>query len=104
LVIFLLAAVFCGLGAVGLTLVLREAPPIARWNEAGVKPWACDLCMSFWCSAICLVVAAAAGEINPPQAFFSWMPAFVIAFAIVQRVRPVPMGGPPIDPPSGSDP
>jgi len=97
--IFLLAAVFCGLGSVGLTLVLRFLPPVSRWNEAGIKPWGCDLCMSFWCSALCLGVGAAAGEITPPQAFFAWMPAFVVAYGIVQRINPPPLGEPPVDPP-----
>jgi hypothetical protein len=40
------------------------------------------------------------GEISPSQAFMAWMPAFTIAFWTVQRIHPLPVGGPPIDPPS----
>lgn len=99
----LLAAIVAGLGAAGITLVLREQPHIARWNEAGIKPWACDLCMSFWTSLTCLAVGSAVREITWVEAFMAWMPAFVVAFWVIQRVRPAPLGGPPIDPPSGSD-
>lgn len=99
----LLATIVAGLGAVGITLVLREVPPVSRWNEQGVKPWACDLCMSFWCSLLCLGVGRGFGQVTSAEAFLAWMPAFVVAFWVVQRVRPVPMGEPPIEPPSGSD-
>jgi len=98
-----LVAIIAGMSAVGVTLVLRELPPFSRWNEQDVKPWACDLCMSFWCSAVCLGVARATSQISNAEVILSWMPAFVVAFFLVQRVRPPPLGGPPIDPPPGSD-
>lgn len=96
----LLAAIVAGLGAVGITTVLRALPPFAGWNERGVKPWSCDLCMSFWCALLCLGVGMVFGQISAAEAFMAWMPAFTIAFWTVQRIHPEPMGGPPIDPPS----
>lgn len=89
-----------GLGAVGLTLVIRAIPPFSGWNERGVKPWACDLCMSFWMSALCLFIGALSGKVDPLDAFYVWMPSFVLAYGAIQRINPPPMGGPPIDPPS----
>lgn len=88
------------LGAVGLTTVIRAVPPFARLNEHGVKPWACDLCMSFWTTALCLVVGAISGKVDVLDAFLLWMPSFALAYGTVQRITPPPMGEPPIDPPS----
>lgn len=95
LVILLVAA----LGAVGLTVVLRALPPFSGWNEKGVKPWSCDLCMSFWTTLIVLGIGWAAGRVDGQTAFFLWMPSFTVAYGIVQRIVPFPVGGPPIDPP-----
>lgn len=33
---------------VGTVCVVRALPPFARWANMGIKPWACNLCMSFW--------------------------------------------------------
>lgn len=100
--ILFLASIIAGLGSVGITIVLRAIPPFEGWNERGIKPWACDLCMSFWCSAICLAVGVVFAELSPSDAFMAWMPSFVVAFGTIQRIIPVPLGDPPIDPPSGS--
>jgi ABC-type transport system involved in cytochrome c biogenesis permease subunit len=96
----LVALIVAALGAVGITVVLRAVPPFSRWNERGVKPWACDLCMSFWTTALCLAVGAATHHVSMLEAFFLWMPAFAVAYGTVQRITPPPLGGPPIDPPS----
>lgn len=96
----LLVVLVSALGSVGLTVALRAVRPFSVWNENGVKPWACDLCMSFWGSALCLVIGACAGRVGFLDAFFLWMPAFAVAYGTIQRIVPVPMGDPPIDPPS----
>lgn len=97
----LLAAIAAAFGSVGFTVFLRVVPPVKGWNERGWKPWACDLCMSFWCTAVCLGVGAAMHRVSTGDAFLAWMPAFAVAYGIVQRIVPPPMGGPPIDPPPG---
>mgnify|MGYP001559777680 FL=1 len=47
--------------AAGLTLVLRAAPFIRGAVFRGTKPWACDLCMSWWGSCAGGIVALGAG-------------------------------------------
>lgn len=37
-----------GLFAAGSTLVARALPVVARAARRGARPWACDLCMSWW--------------------------------------------------------
>lgn len=44
----LLQALYVGLWAAGFTVVLRALPWIQRLVREGMKPWACDVCMSFW--------------------------------------------------------
>jgi hypothetical protein len=42
------AALWLGFLAAGMTVLIRVMPVIASWVEQGIKPWACDKCMSFW--------------------------------------------------------
>lgn len=91
--------VFVALASVGLTVALRAVPPFSSWNERGVKPWACDLCMSFWGTLIFSALSWYAGLAQQNEAAFGWMPAFALAYGTVQRIVPPPMGGPPVDPP-----
>jgi hypothetical protein len=44
----LLWSVVLGLSAVALTKCIRALPPFAGWTLDLKKPWACDICMSFW--------------------------------------------------------
>ena len=96
------AILVAALGSVGFTVALRAVPPFSTWNENGVKPWACDLCMSFWCTL--WFCSAQTVNVSYAEAAFAWMPAFALAYGIVQRIVPTPMGEPPIDPqsPDGS--
>ena len=101
-----LFAILAAATAVGAAVAVRQAPFIRRWDELGVKPWACDLCMSFWLTlAVC-----ALGAFLPEQLelwrLWAWMPAFAIAYPWLARVRPAPpeegFGGFPDEPPTSS--
>lgn len=93
------AIIVASLGSVGLTVAIRVVRPVSTWNEKGIKPWACDLCMSFWGTLAFCSVQTATGA-TMVEAALAWMPAFAVAFWTIQRIVPEPMGGPPIDPPS----
>lgn len=41
-----------GLTAAGVVLVIRTLPPVQRAMMRLQKPWACDICMGFWVTAI----------------------------------------------------
>lgn len=49
----ILTAIVVGATAAGFALALRALPFVGRWVEAGIKPWACDVCLGFW--STCLV-------------------------------------------------
>ena len=50
------AALWLGFLAAGMTVLIRVLPGFAGLVEKGLKPWACDKCMSFW-----LILFATAG-------------------------------------------
>jgi hypothetical protein len=63
-----------GLFAAGLTSVVRALPYFRDLVFRGVKPWACDLCMSWWGS-----LAGAVALDLPVE--YGWPAAGVVAVA-----------------------
>ncbi len=49
-------SLLAGLGAVGLTTILRNAPVIRGWVQEAKKPWACNICMPLYTTAALLAV------------------------------------------------
>lgn len=86
----LLFTLLVALSAAALPPVVRALPWVQRQLEAGIKPWACDLCMSFWST---LAAGAVWWSIGHAPALAIW-PAFVITYAIV-RHNSGPLGPPP---------
>jgi len=52
----ILTAIVIGSTAAGFALALRALPGVRGWVEAGIKPWACDICLSFWSTAVVALV------------------------------------------------
>ena len=44
----MLWAIILGATSAGMTVVIRALPFVQKWIMAQKKPWACDVCMSFW--------------------------------------------------------
>ena len=72
--------------SVGLALVLRQVYPVSAWNERGIKPWACDLCLTFWLTGLC----CGWGAVVELERLWAWMPAFALAYPWLARVNPMP--------------
>ena len=105
LLLELLVAVFLvAATAVGATVALRKAPLISGWNEMGVKPWACDLCMTFWLTGILCAFAVFVPYETRPEAIGAWMPSFALAYTWLVRITPMPepFAGIPDEPPTSS--
>ncbi len=85
MVTYLLATAFIALTVPGLVLAVRALPPVLRWVEAGVKPWSCDVCLSFWASAALGIGAA--------NAFGDWRyalcasPAYTVALGLLSHLE-----------------
>jgi hypothetical protein len=88
-----LYALVAGAAAVGTIEAIRQAPGIRDLNERGVKPWACDLCMSFWMTLLIAIVAAFLPEQLELGRLWAWMPSFAVAYSWLTRVTPAPPDG-----------
>jgi hypothetical protein len=86
----LVAALIIGMAAAAIPPIVRAAPVVQIWMLRGIKPWACDLCMSFW-STVLATLFCGVFESFP---LFAGVPAFVVTFAIV-RHNSEPKGPPP---------
>ncbi len=98
-----LVSILAGVTSVGTIVALREAPFVRDWNEAGIKPWACDLCMSFWMTLLIVVIGIFSSNHPRPEWLGAWMPAFTISYTWLTRVTPAPLdtaAGFPDEPPS----
>ena len=83
-------AIIVGSTAAGFALALRSLPPFRRWVDAGIKPWACDVCLGFWATlAVALVYWIATGAV-----LASIGPAYPVCLAVLRNLtepKHVPM-------------
>lgn len=96
--LYLLVTSAIALTVPGFVLAVRSLPWVARQVDAGVKPWACDVCACFWATALLSTCAAAAGE--------DWRlalcagPAYTVALGVLSHLeRPTTFPPPPMDAP-----
>lgn len=84
----LLWALPVGATAAGMIVVIRVLPLIRQQVEAMKKPWACDICMSFWVVGL-LVLLLLLGK-RDPQFLFVAGPAFPFALWFLRRLTDPP--------------
>jgi hypothetical protein len=82
-----------GLGIPGVVLAIRKLSWIDALVLEGKRPWACDVCMSFWFGGIPLTLLAALVE-GDLRVLAVAPPAFTIALALL-RVLQAPHAPPP---------
>lgn len=90
-------ALFVGATVPGIVAAVRALPPVERWVFAGLRPWACDVCMCFWSTAS--LVAALAGATLDLRLLLVAGPAYTLAL-LVSRFVTAPTHLPP--PPDAS--
>jgi len=88
-------SVFLGLTSAGVTIAVRALPPVQRWMFARVKPWACDVCMSFWTTGI--VGLGASLHLQDAGLLFACGPAYPLALWTLGKLSE-PKGPPPMPP------
>ncbi len=76
--------------AAGIVPLVRQISYVKGWMLAGIKPWVCDLCMSFWSTLISSVF----WSLYFHTTIISAVPSFAITFLIVRK-NSEPMGPPP---------
>jgi hypothetical protein len=79
-----LVALAIALSAAGLTLVARALIPLF-WRD--VKPWSCDLCMSWWGGlAATLLLLAATAAVGVPYFAVAFTASIPLAVLILSAV------------------
>jgi hypothetical protein len=88
----LLWSMFAALCAVGLTIILRNAPFVRGWVAEAKKPWACNVCMSLYSSALASALSAhLAGDW---RIAFVYLPTYALTFLVLDRMTRPPPGPP----------
>lgn len=75
-------------GAVGLTIIVRNAPGVRRWVQEAKKPWACNVCMALWTTLVVdmlFVIVLRAEHLG-----LAFLPAYALAFNALQRMAKAP--------------
>jgi len=89
----LLWALFIGATSAGITVAVRALPFIKKWMMERKKPWACDVCMSFWSTG--LVAILVAGWQNNHELVLACGPAYPWALWVLCKIT-APTGPPPM--------
>lgn len=85
----LIAGAWIGLSSASATVIVRRAPFVDKLVERGVKPFACDVCMTLWCTLAAAACAHFAGEAG----LWGWAPGYAIG-KYVLRLLTDPEGVP----------
>lgn len=91
-----------GFGIPGIVTAVRTLAWVDRKAMAGVKPWACDVCMSFWTGAF--LVIGAVGISGQLVTLAVAPPAYTIALLVLGLLQrpPSSTGDLPTEPPEES--
>lgn len=81
-----------GFSTPGVVLAVRALPPVDRRVLASIKPWACDICMSFWTTgALAMLVATV---MKDWRLLLSCGPAYSISLMLIRFMTRAPEDGP----------
>lgn len=90
MILFAFIVAVIALSVPGIVLAVRALPPVQRLVDAGVKPWACDVCSCFWITGLLAFLTACA--------LHDWMmilvagPAYTVAMIVLSHMeRPAPL-------------
>lgn len=96
----LLVAVFCGTTAAGFIVAVRALPFVNRWVKAAKKPWACDVCMSFWSTGAAALVWS--GIVGDYTLLYAAGPAYPVTMWVLRQIT-APSSLPELPPLEDSD-
>ncbi len=83
----LLTAVLVALSAVGLTVIVRNAPVVRGWVAKSRKPWACNVCMPLYTCAA--VVGGLVLLQHDLRLLLAYLPAYALANITLDHMGPL---------------
>jgi len=93
MMLFALVTAAIALSVPGIVLAVRALPWVARQVDAGIKPWACDVCSCFWITgALCALAVP----------FDPWLglcagPAYTVALLVLSHMERPTAPPPPLE-------
>jgi hypothetical protein len=93
-----LAALLVTFSAVGLTIIVRNAPIIRGWVQEAKRPWACNVCMPVYA---CVPPVAALVYLHGVSMLLTYLPAYALSHIVLERLSDPP--NEPFIPPSFSE-
>lgn len=77
-----------GLSAASAVVLFRALPPGKQLAATGKKPWACDICMSFWAIVLEAMVFGAT-DLMPWNQLWLAIPAYIVCLWLVKQTAEV---------------
>ena len=82
----------------GIVQAVRALPWVSQRVFENVKPWACDICMSFWIGAF--VTSGAAAIAHDLVVLAVAPPAYTLALLLLRALQAPHGEAPPLEPPA----
>lgn len=76
-------ALMLGMAAASAVVVFRAIPPGSRLTATGRKPWACNICMSFWFTIITTLLSFSFGLL---QKLWLAIPAYIVCLWFLGQI------------------
>lgn len=77
-----------GMSAATMITIFRAVPPGLWLVKKGTKPWACDICMSFWMTIFSTIIAIFSGLIVRNDLWIS-LPSYIVCLWLVRQTRDI---------------
>lgn len=81
-------ALMIGMAAASMVVVFRSIPPGSRLTATGKKPWACNICMSFWFTIITTLVSFSFRRLSFEE-FWLAVPAYIVCLWLLGQIAVV---------------
>lgn len=81
-------AVLLGMASSALVVIFRAVPPGKALAATGRKPWACNICMSFWFTIITAILGFCFNVI-PMDRLWAALPAYAVCLWLIGQVTVV---------------
>jgi hypothetical protein len=87
-----LQSILVALSAIGLVVILRNAPVIRGWVQAAKRPWACNVCLPLY------VCAALVGGLyhltRDPYVLLTYLPSYALSYLVLEKLGARPYAPP----------
>lgn len=86
--IFISIALLIGLSAATIVTLFRVVPGGKQLYATNKKPWACDICMSFWSTLLVSIVTICTDMLQKCDAWEA-IPAYIVCLWMIQQTKEI---------------